>query len=212
LELDLRTPDGKTRVSVRPLGYYAKCRKSRKRGPSYRFTNQVKYNIDYEGHDVKRSIGDRSISTYDIERICAAADAVLSGKAKELTVSSQKRDLKLTLAKMQERFQLSLEIAADQGRITICLNDLDRAAFCGYCAAFHSWKILYPILRETELNRTFKDPEKEASNIFHSFNPPGSANFSRFDEMMAENRGENWRDELWGEFDDLLGDDEELDL
>ena len=126
MQLDLRSSDGKTRVSVRPLGYIAKCRRSRKEGPSYRFINQVKYDIDCEEPGVKRSIGDRRISTYDIEMIYTAADAVLSGKAKEMSVSSRKRDLKLTLAKVQERFQVSLVIAADQGKIAIFRTDLDR--------------------------------------------------------------------------------------
>lgn len=213
MQLDLRSADGKTRVSVRPLGYIEKCRKSRKGGPSYRFINQVNYEIDYEEPGVKRSIGDRSISTYDIERICAAADAVLSGKAKELSASSRKRDLKLTLAKMQERFQLSLEIATDQGRITICPKNLDRAAFCWCCAAFISWKILYPVLSEQELNRDFRvDPDEEAINIVHAKNPLGSRDRARFDELMEEADGKTGAMNFGATWTISWGDDDELDL
>ena len=110
-------------------------------------------------------------------------------------------------------FLLSLEIATDQGRITISLNNLDRAGFCRCCAAFISWKILYPVLCEQELNRDFvTDPDEEAFRKAHVKNPPGSRDVLRFDELMEEADGKNWRDELWGELDDLLGDDDELDL
>lgn len=213
MELNLRSSDGKTRVSISPLSYVAKCRRSRKGGPPYRFTNHVRYDIDYEGPNAKRSIGDRSISTYDIERICAAADAVLSEKAKKLSVSSRKRDLKLTLAKRPDKYWLSLDIASDQGRMSICLTNLDRADFCRYCAVFYHWKILYSVLSEQELNRDFRnDPYWESIKQVQAKISPGSRDVLRFEELMEEADGKNWRDELWGDLDDLLGDDDELDL
>ena len=213
MNLVLKSSDWETRVSVRPRSYDAKRRRSRKGGLSYRFINQVRYDIDYEGSDVKRSVEGRSISTYDIERICVAADAVLSGRAKELSVSSRKRDLKLTLAKKPDKYWLSLEFASDQGRMSICLTNLDRADFCRYCAVFYHWKILYPVLCEQELNRDYRnDPYWETIDQRQAKISPGSRDILRFNELMEEADGKNWRDELWGDLDDLLGDDDELDL
>ena len=213
MKLCLRSSDGKTGITVLPRAYGAKRRADRKGGTLYRLFNTVRCDVEYEGPDMKRHASSRCISTFDIERMCTAAESVLSGRLGKASVASRRRDIKLTFVKTSGEYRLSLEIAADPGRTGVCLTNLDAAAFSRYCAVFRTWKAQYPVLSERELSRVYTlrpgtGPERSAAKAQpHT----GSRDISGFKEPAAAAYSETWLD-IWLEnLDDPTGDDEKLD-
>lgn len=186
----LQLSDGKRTLFLTLHGYDMEFREHQKKGPTWRRFNSVKYSFDI-GH---WHANDRHLSTFDIERITVAAEAVLLGRVEKASVSSRRKDFKLTLTKTPPTYKLSIELTVDSGKVTVCRNIRDKHLFSRYCTDFYRWKLLYPVLSEHELRRVYTTrPGKSAST------EEIRKRFNSLEDMLRLSPSPD--DEYWDEID-----------
>ena len=158
--------DGKTTVSIQLYGYDTKYRESRKHGPSWRRFNTVRYSFVYNGPEGQGCVRDRHISTFDIARVYAAADSVLLGRLERVSVVCKTRDFRVSVAKKQGKYELSLQLQADSGKVCVHLTNLESWQLFECCKVFFDWKDRFPILSEQELKRVYTTrPARDANDV-----------------------------------------------
>lgn len=148
----LQLSDGKRTILLTLLAYDTKYREHRKKGPTWRRFNSVKCFCVCDGPSGKE-IFKNHISTYDIERLCVAANAVLSGKQNRVKVTNKKRDLRLGMKKKLDRYSMSIEILTDRGMISVLDDNMDHCVFADKCAKLSGWKEDYPVLSDQKLKQ-----------------------------------------------------------
>ena len=156
--------DGTNYLYLIMCTYDTKYKEVQNKQPSWRRFNSVKYFCVYDGPFGKEIFKNRHISTFDIERLYIAANAVLSGKQNRVRVASKKRDLRLTMAKELDRYSMSIEILTDRGMISLFDNDMDLCIFADKCAKLSGWKRAFPVLSDQELRQVYKTrPERHVT-------------------------------------------------